>query len=101
MLNFNCISKSQELNREIWSEGSETTNPRADEQEARIRPSVRMSEPSITKSTEVGHKVNVTVTGGKINSLPGEISEICGSLIGQHFPWQQGEGTLRSQQGSY
>lgn len=98
---FNCISKSQGQNREIWSEGSETANPRADEQKTRIRPSVRMSEPSIAKSPEAGHRVNVSEAGGKISDLPGEISEIRGPSFGQHFPWQQGEGTLRSQQRSY
>jgi hypothetical protein len=76
---FNCNSKSQGRNREVGSEGSETANPRADEQKPRIRPRIRMSEPKMTKSTEEGFRVNGAVAGRKISGLPGEISEVCGT----------------------
>jgi hypothetical protein len=75
---FNCISKSQGRNREVGSEGSETANPRADEEESRIRPRIQMSEPKITKSTEEGFRVNAAAAGGKVGGLPGEISKAGG-----------------------
>jgi len=69
---FNCISKSQGRHREVGSEGSETANPRVDEQKSRIRPRIRMSEPKITKSTEEGFRVNEAIAGRRIGDLPGE-----------------------------
>jgi hypothetical protein len=76
-MNFKCASKSQVRHREVGSKGSETANPRADEQKSRRRPGTRMSEPSITKSTEEGFRVNEAVAGRKIRYLPGEISNPC------------------------
>jgi len=76
-MNLKCASKSQGRHREVGSEGSETANPRTDEQKPRRRPGARMSEPSITKSTEEGLRVNEAVAGRKIRSLPGEASSLC------------------------
>lgn len=79
---INCISKSQGRSREAGSEGSETANPRTDEQKSRIRPRIWVSLPRKAKPSKERFKVNVAVAGRKINVLPGEISKKSGANIG-------------------
>ncbi len=73
---FNCISKPQGRHREVGSEGSGTANPRADEQESRIRPRIRVSLPRKAKPTEGEFRVNAAVAGRKMSGCPAEISAV-------------------------
>jgi len=67
-----ATSRGQGLTGDRWSEGSLFANPRADEQKSHSRPSARMSQPSMTKSTKGGHRVNAAVVWRQIVFLPGE-----------------------------